>query len=92
MENREDLRAIVAADRSILGKRSAEKAIELLGQKGTAVLLGGTPGNPSTFFEHKGSMEVFSKYPGWEVLKADTTGHSKGYSRLCQDCWRQGKR
>ena len=64
---------MVHTDRIILGKGCAEIAIKAFGPKGTAVLFGGTPGNPSTFHEHKGSKEVFAKYPGWNVIMGGDT-------------------
>jgi len=68
----------VNADLSNLGAEHANLTIRTLGEKGTAVLLTGTPGNPQGEAWHSAAEKVFAKYPGWRIVKADTYWTQQG--------------
>jgi len=51
------------------GRVRAEWIVEQLGGKGNVIVLGGTPGNPTSAAEAVGWREVFAKHPGITVLE-----------------------
>jgi ribose transport system substrate-binding protein len=51
------------------GEVKAEWIAKHLNGKGNVIVLGGTPGNPSTMAESVGWKRVFTKYPGIKVLE-----------------------
>lgn len=55
------------------GRTKAEWIAEHLGGKGNVIVLGGTPGNPTSAAEAVGWNEVFAKYPDITVLEGPVT-------------------
>ena len=55
------------------GRIKAEWIAEHLNGKGNVIVLGGTPGNPTSAAEAVGWKEVFAKHPGITVLEGPVT-------------------
>ena len=55
------------------GRVKAQWIADHLGGKGNVIVLGGTPGNPTSAAEAVGWKEVFAKYPDIQVLEGPVT-------------------
>lgn len=55
------------------GRVKAQWIADHLGGKGNVIVLGGTPGNPTSAAEAVGWKEVFAKYPDIKVLEGPVT-------------------
>ncbi len=68
--------AYVGQDMKQLGANYAEELIKMIGKKGNIVMLSGIPGQMSVELRLEGAKEVFSKYPGINILDVQYTGWS----------------
>ncbi|MQT14780.1 ABC transporter substrate-binding protein [Segnochrobactrum spirostomi] len=72
-ERGKDYEMVVTESVEANGRVKAQWIADHLNGKGNVIVLGGTPGNPTSAAEAVGWKEVFAKYPGIKVLEGPVT-------------------